>query len=75
MESLTIEKKLDAILQAVKVPKMVFTAREAAAYLCISYDALMRYARMGEIRSANNGANRIFKRDWLDEWVERGGTR
>lgn len=55
--------------------KEVFKAQEAAEYLQISYDSLMRYAKTGLIRVANNGKSRIFKRAWLDEWLERGGTR
>lgn len=70
-----VNDKLDRLIELVAVPKEVFSAKEAAAYLCISYDALMRYARIGVIRSAKNGSSRIFKKSWLDAWLEEGGSR
>ncbi len=70
-----VNDKLDRLIELMAVPKEVFSAKEAAAYLCISYDALMRYARIGVIRSAKNGSSRIFKKAWLDAWMEEGGTR
>lgn len=78
MESVNLQgvnDKLDRLIELVSVPKEVFSAKEAAAYLCIGYDALMRYARIGVIRSATNGSSRIFKKAWLDEWLEEGGSR
>lgn len=75
MENLTIESKLDEILRLVTVPKEVFKPKEAAEYLCIGYDTLQQLARMGEIKYARNGSVRLFKKEWLDEWLERGGTK
>ena len=73
MESL--EKKMDEILKRVEIPKEVFKPKEAAAYLCIGYDTLQQLARIGEIRFASNGSVRLFKKEWLDEWLEKGGTQ
>ncbi len=70
-----LEKKVDEILKRVEIPKEVFRADEAAEYLCISYYALQQLARIGEIRYAMNGNIRLFKKEWLDEWMEKGGTR
>lgn len=75
MEDLAIKNKLDEIIELVKVPKEVFRPKEAAAYLCIGYDRLQQLARIGEIRSAKNGSARLFKKEWLDAWLEGGGTR
>lgn len=75
MEDLAIKNKLDEIIELVKVPKEVFRPKEAAAYLCIGYDRLQQLARIGEIRSAMNGSVRLFKKEWLDAWLEGGGTR
>lgn len=75
MEDLKIDEKLDEIIELVKVPKEVFRPKEAAAYLCIGYDTLQQLARIGEIRYAMNGSVRLFRKEWLDEWLEKGGTR
>lgn len=75
MEELRVAEKLDEIIELVKVPKEVFRPKEAAAYLCIGYDRLQQLARIGEIRSAKNGSARLFKKEWLDAWLEGGGTR
>lgn len=75
MESIRIDEKLDEIIELVKVPKEVFRPKEAAAYLCIGYDTLQQLARIGEIRCAMNGSVRLFKKEWLDAWLEGGGTR
>lgn len=70
----TLDRKIDRLIESVSIPKEIFTSEEAAKYLCISYDALMRYARVGFIRSASNGRSKIFRKEWLDEWIENGGT-
>lgn len=75
MEDLKIDEKLDEIIELIKVPKEVFKPKEAAEYLCIGYDTLQQLARIGEIRFALNGSVRLFKKEWLDEWLEKGGTQ
>ncbi|CAC9931751.1 hypothetical protein PEPNEM18_01072 [Aedoeadaptatus nemausensis] len=75
MEDLRIDEKLDQIIEMIKTPKEVFRPKEAAEYLCIGYDTLQQLARIGEIRFALNGSVRLFKKEWLDEWLEKGGTR
>ena len=75
MESMKIDEKLDEIIEMIKVPKEVFRPKEAAEYLCIGYDTLQQLARIGEIRFALNGSVRLFKKEWLDEWLEKGGTQ
>lgn len=75
MEDLRIDEKLDEIIELIKIPKEVFRPKEAAEYLCIGYDTLQQLARIGEIRFALNGSVRLFKKEWLDEWLDRGGTK
>lgn len=75
MENMRIDEKLDEIIEMIKVPKEVFRPKEAAEYLGIGYDRLQQLARIGEIRCAMNGSVRLFKIEWLDEWLEKGGTR
>lgn len=74
MENMTQEilEKLDFLIE--ERTKEVFNTEEAATYLRISYEMLSRYARTKIIRSARNGKNYIFKKEWLDEWLEEGGT-
>lgn len=75
MTTAVIDDKLDQIIDLLRAQKEVLRAKEAAEYLCIGYDTLMRYTRIGEIRAARNGSAYIYKREWLDEWLEGGGTR
>ena len=70
-----LEKKMDEILRRVEIPKEVFKPQEAADCLCISYTSLNQLARIGEIKYARNGCQRVYKKEWLDEWLEKGGTK
>mgnify|MGYP000421320616 CR=1 FL=1 len=49
----------------------VFNAREAAEYLRISYDSLLRYTRIGQIEYVPNGTSYLYKREFLDRWLDR----
>ncbi len=49
----------------------VFNAREAADYLKISYDSLLRYTRIGSIEHVRNGTSYLYKKEYLDRWLER----
>lgn len=51
--------------------KQVFDSEEAAKYLTISKDSLLRYARIGKIEYVKNGRNYIFKKEYLDRWLDR----
>lgn len=70
-----LEKKVDKILKRVEIPKEVFRPEEAAEYLCISCYTLNQLARIGEVRSARNGNKRVYRKEWLDAWMEKGGTK
>lgn len=54
-----------------KINKEVFNARDAAEYLCISYDTILRLARIDDIEYVKNGSSYIFRKKHLDEWLDR----
>lgn len=49
----------------------VFNSKEAAKYLRISYDSLLRYTRIGEIEYVPNGSSYLYKREYLDRWLDK----
>lgn len=51
--------------------KQVFDSDEAAKYLTISKDSLLRYVRIGQIAYVKNGRNYIFKKEFLDTWLDK----
>lgn len=51
--------------------KNVFNAKEAADYLGIGYDTILRLARIGQIEHIKNGTHYLFKREYLDEWLDK----
>lgn len=58
-----------------KINKEVFTTDEAAEYLTISKDVLLRLARIGKIEHVKNGRNYIFKKEFLDNWLDKNKVR
>lgn len=48
----------------------IFNAREAAKYLRMSYDSLLRYTRIGAIEHVRNGSSYLYKKEYLDRWLE-----
>lgn len=50
--------------------KEVFNSREAAEYLRIGYDIILRETRIGNIRSIENGSSYLFRKSYLEEWLE-----
>lgn len=69
-----INEKLDYLIENMTEKKEVFTAKEAAEYLCMDYTYLTEIAKAGEIRHKRKGDGKnspyLFKREWLDEWLE-----
>lgn len=49
----------------------VFNAREAAEYLRIGYDTILRLTRIGEIEHVSNGSCYLYKREYLDRWLDK----
>lgn len=62
-------KKLNKKLS--NINKEVFNATDAAKYLCISYDTILRLARIGRIEHVKNGTSYIFKKEYLDRWLDK----
>ena len=51
--------------------KEVFTAEEAAEYLRIGYGTILQLARIGQIECVKNGTSYIFKKEHLNNWLNR----
>lgn len=51
--------------------KEVFNAREAADYLRIGYDTILRLTRIGRIEYVANGSSYIYKKEFLDRWLDK----
>ena len=51
--------------------KPVMTTPEAAQYLRIDRHALGRLVRSGQVQHKKIGNKWVFKREWLDELLER----
>lgn len=49
----------------------VFSAKEAAEYLRIGYDTILRLARINQIEHVKNGSSYIFRKAYLDRWLDK----
>lgn len=49
----------------------VFNSREAAEYLRIGYDTLLRLTRIGQIEYVANGTSYLYKKEYLDRWLDK----
>lgn len=49
----------------------VFTAKQAAKYLGIGYSTLLSLTRIGRIEHVPNGASYLYRKEYLDNWLER----
>lgn len=48
----------------------IFTMAEACEYLKISRTAFSKEIQEGNVRFKSNGSRYLFKKKWLDEWME-----
>ena len=48
----------------------IFDRDQACEYLGIGKTMLSKYISDGEIRYRKNGSSYLFKKTWLDEWME-----
>lgn len=75
MDKVLLEKLIESLEELNANIEMfnreVFTARQAAKYSGIGYDTILRLARIGEIECVKNGTNYLFKREYLDRWLEK----
>ena len=69
MENLEILKELKDLIEANSYPP-VMDMKKSAEYLSVSYSTLAREARLGRVRAKDMGGKKLFKREWLDEWME-----
>ena len=51
----------------------LLTIADAARYLSVSTTTVRNLAVGGKVRSTRVGDRIRFRRDWLDEWIDRGG--
>lgn len=49
----------------------VFTSEEAAEYLRVGYSTILQLARIGQIEHVRNGTSYIFKKEHLNNWLDR----
>lgn len=54
-----------------KINQQVFNAREAAEYLRIGYDTILRLTRIGSIEYVANGSSYLYKKEYLDRWLDK----
>lgn len=53
------------------INQSVFSSREAAEYLRIGYDTLLRLTRIGQIEYVPNGTSYLYKKEYLDRWLDK----
>lgn len=73
-EELLIElnKNIEELINLLKkLNQNVFTAKEAAEYLRIGYDTLLRLTRIGQIEYVPNGSSYLYKKEFLDNWLDK----
>lgn len=67
-----INKKLDDLNRKIIMTRQeVFNAREAAEYLRIGYDTILRETRIGRIEYVANGSSYLYKKEYLDRWLDK----
>jgi len=67
-----LNKNLEELNLKIKnINKQVFNAKEAAEYLSIGYDTVLRLTRIGQIEYVPNGTSYIYKKEYLDRWLDK----
>ena len=66
-----INLKLDMIASQLRYQQCVFNTKEAAEYLRISESYLRELVYKGDLRFKTKGRYYLFKKEWLDEWMEK----
>lgn len=73
----TIDSKLDQLMEELeqedkgKEWPLYMDTTTAAKYLAVSYDTMARLGRIGAVKHKSVGSKRIYRRDWLDAYMER----
>lgn len=68
---LTLNKNIEELNTKLNLNKNVFNTKEAAEYLRIGYDTILRLTRIGKIEYVPNGVSYIYKKEFLDRWLDR----
>lgn len=75
----TIDQKLDQLMAELeqedkgKEWPLYMDTTTAAKYLAVSYDTMARLGRIGAVKHKSvggKGGKRIYRRDWLDAYME-----
>ncbi len=67
-----LNKNIEELINLLKkLNQNVFTAKEAAEYLRIGYDTLLRLTRIGQIEYVPNGSSYLYKKEFLDNWLDK----
>lgn len=66
-----LNEHIEELIRLSKCKQNVFNAREAADYLRMGYDTLLRLTRIGQIEHVPNGASYLYKKDSLDRWMDK----
>ena len=56
-----------------RIPSPWLTLAEAAAYARVHPATIERATGRGELRVGGTIGKRLFRREWLDEWLAGGG--
>lgn len=66
-------------MKDVEITRVTLSAKEAAAYLGISYWLILELVKRGELNCVKAGGRKLFRQSGLDAWMakqeESGGLR
>lgn len=65
-----LNANIKELIRLNKFNQNAFNAREAAGYLRIGYDTILRLTRIGQIEYVANGTSYIYKKESLDRWLD-----
>ena len=66
-----LNANIKELIRLNKFNQQVFNAREAAEYLRIGYDTILRLTRIGQIEYVPNGSSYLYKKEFLDKWLDK----
>ena len=66
-----LNANIKELIRLNKFNQQVFNAREAAEYLRIGYDTILRLTRIGQIEYVTNGSSYLYKKEFLDKWLDK----
>lgn len=70
-----LNSNIKELIRLNKFNQNVFNAREAAEYLRVGYDTILRLTRIGSIEYVANGSSYIYKKEFLDAWLDKNRRR